>query len=292
VQTVVGALLPAPRVAFRRERWETPDGDFIDLDWAGDDGAGPLLALFHGLEGSSRSPYARSIAARAMAAGWRCVIPHFRGCSGELNRLPRAYHSGDSAEIGWILSRLAPQYAVGVSLGGNALLKYLGEQGAAAAVQRAVAVSAPLNLSAAGQALDRGISKNIYTRMFLRTLRAKSLEKLARHPGVFDGARVRAAKTFREFDDAVTAPLHGFLGYEDYWARSSSAQYLQGIRVPTLVLNARNDPFLPDPALRAVEGLQGLPATLTFEFPATGGHVGFPGRNGWLAQRIHGFLAA
>jgi predicted alpha/beta-fold hydrolase len=291
LQTIVGALLPAPRIVFRRERWETPDGDFIDLDWAGDGNGGPLLALFHGLEGSSRSPYARSIAARVSAAGWRCVVPHFRGCSGELNRLPRAYHSGDSTEIGWILSRLKPRFAVGVSLGGNALLKYLGEQGATAVVEKAVAVSAPLNLSAAGAALDRGISKNIYTRMFLKTLRTKSLEKLARHPGAFDGARVRAATTFREFDDAVTAPLHGFLGYEDYWTRSSSAQYLHGIRVPTLVLNARNDPFLPDPALRVVEGLGGLPANLSFEFPATGGHVGFPGRNGWLAQRIHGFLA-
>jgi predicted alpha/beta-fold hydrolase len=292
LQTIAGALQPAPRVTFRRERWETPDGDFIDLDWAGDGNAGPLVALFHGLEGSSRSQYARSIAARAVAAGWRCAIPHFRGCSGELNRLPRAYHSGDSAEIGWILSRLAARYAVGVSLGGNALLKYLGEQGASAVVQRAVAVSAPLDLSTAGQALDRGISKNIYTRMFLKTLRAKSLEKLARHPGVFDGARVRAATTFREFDDAVTAPLHGFLGYEDYWTRSSSAQYLARIQVPTLVLNARNDPFLPDPALRAVENLRDLPGNLTFEFPGTGGHVGFPGRNGWLAQRIQGFLAS
>jgi predicted alpha/beta-fold hydrolase len=155
-----------------------------------------------------------------------------------------------------------------------------------------VAVSAPLDLNAAGAALDRGISKNIYTRMFLKTLRSKSLAKLARHPGVFDGARVRAATTFREFDDAVTAPLHGFAGYLDYWTRSSSAQFLARIRVPTLVLNARNDPFLPDSALRAVEGLDELPANLTLEFPATGGHVGFPGRGSWLAGRVCGFLSA
>ncbi|MEO8143012.1 MAG: alpha/beta hydrolase, partial [Betaproteobacteria bacterium] len=113
LQTIVAALLPAPHIAWRRERWETPDGDFIDLDWAGTEGpgaAGPLLALFHGLEGSSSSPYARAIASRAIAMGWRCVVPHFRGCSGELNRLPRAYHSGDSAELGWILGRLGAQY--------------------------------------------------------------------------------------------------------------------------------------------------------------------------------------
>ena len=295
LQTIVGALLPAPRVRWRRERWTTPDGDFIDLDWA-DAGAppsAPLLALFHGLEGSSSSPYARAIASLAAARGLRCVVPHFRGCSGELNHLPRAYHSGDSDEIDWILARLRPRYAVGVSLGGNALLKYLGERGDTVSVERAVSVSAPLDLAAAGRALDRGLSKNIYTRMFLRTLRRKSLAKLARHPGVVDAARVRAAATFWEFDDAVTAPLHGFLGADDYWARSSSAPWIAKIRIPTLVLNARNDPFLPAPALDRVKHmLTGLPGHIALETPDTGGHVGFPGRAQWLARRVHAFLAA
>src|SRR4029079_1704703 len=174
-QTIFAALAPAPRIAWRGERWETPDGDFIDLDWAGRDESpdGPLLALFHGLEGSSASPYARAIAAQALAMGWRCVVPHFRGCSGELNRLPRAYHSGDSEEIRWILESLSLKnenlVACGISLGGNALLKYLGEQGERAAIRRAVAISAPLDLAAAAGSLDAGLSREIYTRIFLRT---------------------------------------------------------------------------------------------------------------------------
>ena len=135
LQTIYGALAPAPRVAWRRERWDTPDGDFIDLDWAGS--SGPLLALFHGLEGSTASHYARALAAGALERGWRCVVPHFRGCSGEPNRKPRAYHSGDSEELDWILRRLEPDFAVGVSLGGNVLLKWLGEQGALAQIGRA-----------------------------------------------------------------------------------------------------------------------------------------------------------
>ena len=291
LQTIAAALAPAPRVAWRRERWETPDGDFVDLDWAesahGD--GGPLVALFHGLEGSSSSHYARSLAAAAIAAGWRCVVPHFRGCSGELNRLPRAYHSGDSAEIGWILERLGTAYAIGVSLGGNALLKYLGEQGAGARIARAVAVSAPLDLAAAGRALDRGLSREVYTRMFLKTLKRKSFAKLARHPGLFDAPRLRRARTLWEFDDTVTAPLHGFLGADDYWARASSAPWLARIRVPALVLNARNDPFLPAPALDAIRG-RDIPSNVTLEFPQTGGHAGFPGRGHWLARRILEFL--
>jgi predicted alpha/beta-fold hydrolase len=301
LQTIAAAFAQVPRVAWRRERWDTPDGDFIDLDWAEPEAradSGPLLALFHGLEGGSSSHYARTLAAQATAAGWRCVVPHFRGCSGELNRLPRAYHSGDSAEVRWILERLgtshAPRnalHAAGVSLGGNALLKYLGEQGTAAHVTRAVAVSAPLDLAAAGRALDRGLSRALYTRMFLKTLKKKSFAKLARHPGLFDASRLCRARTFWEYDDTFTAPVHGFLGADDYWARSSSAPWLARIRIPVLVLNARNDPFLPAPALDAVRG-RDIPSNVTLEFPQTGGHAGFPGRRRWLARRTLEFLAA
>jgi predicted alpha/beta-fold hydrolase len=292
LQTIVAALAPAPRVAFRRERWDTPDGDFIDLDWAEPRekaGNAPLLALFHGLEGSSASPYARAIAAQALAAGWRCVVPHFRGCSGELNRLPRAYHSGDSAEIRWILERLRARCAVGISLGGNALLKHLGEQGASTPVRRAIAISAPLDLAAAGRALDRGLSREIYTRMFLRTLKKKTFEKVNQKMISIDAMRLQRARTFWEFDDAVTAPLHGFLGADDYWARSSSAPWLARIRIPTLVLNARNDPFMPASALDA---LGEVPANVVLEFPRGGGHAGFPGGNRWLARRVVDFLSA
>jgi len=221
--------------------------------------------------------------------GWRCVVPHFRGCSGELNRLPRAYHSGDSAEIGWILRRLEARHAVGISLGGNALLKLLGEQGAALNLRKAVAVSAPLDLAAAGRALDAGLSRQIYTRNFLRTLKKKTFAKLRQGNIAVDPLRLKQAHTFWEFDDTVTAPLHGFLGADDYWARSSSGPWLAKIRVPTLVINARNDPFLPEAALDA---LGAVPPNVVLEFPRSGGHAGFPGRQRWLARRTLEFLAA
>jgi predicted alpha/beta-fold hydrolase len=224
-------------------------------------------------------------------------VPHFRGCSGELNRLPRAYHSGDSDEIAWILERLKAAcaqggilHAVGISLGGNALLKYLGERGGRAQLRRAAAVSAPLDLPTAARHLDRGLNRQLYTRMFLRSLVKKSMAKLARHPDLFDAARVRAASTFYEFDDAVTAPLHGFRGADDYWTRSASGPWLERIAVPTLVLNARNDPFMPPQALDAVRGRR-IPSNVTLEFPHTGGHAGFPGRGQWLARRTLAFLA-
>jgi hypothetical protein len=290
LQTLYAALAPAPRIAWRRERWDTPDGDFIDLDWVGSEG--PLIAIFHGLEGSSASPYARAIAQLALRMGYRCVVPHFRGCSGELNRLPRAYHSGDSAEIAWILERLGATHAVGISLGGNALLKHLGEAGTGSALLRAAAVSAPLDLAAAGRKLDRGFGREVYTRVFLSTLKKKTLQKQRAGQIAVDEARLARARTFFEFDDTVTAPLHGFAGAEDYWARSSSGPYLARIRVPTLVVNARNDPFMPEAALEAAAAsLRAISSPVTIDFPRTGGHAGFPGRRHWLARRVLAFLA-
>ncbi len=311
-QTIYAALLvPRARVTYRRERWDTPDGDFIDLDWIDEPPAAsgqpsvvsrqssPLVVLFHGLEGSSRSQYALNLMAEVRMRGMRGVVVHFRGCSGEPNRLPRAYHSGDSAEIDWILRRLkpaaAPLYAAGVSLGGNALLKWLGESGADAmhVVDRAAAVSAPLDLMASGNALDRGFNL-IYVRHFLGTLKSKSLAKLDRSPGLYDAARLRAACTLREFDDLVTAPLHGFRNTDDYWTRASSKPGLRNVRVPTLVINARNDPFLPAAAL-PVPG--DVSAAVTLEQPEEGGHVGFvsgvfPGNLGWLTRRLLEFFGA
>jgi predicted alpha/beta-fold hydrolase len=293
------SLRPPPRLALRRERWDTPDGDFVDVDFAGEPAAGRLLALFHGLEGGSDSHYARAIGAHAAAAGFLVAMPHWRGCSGESNKKARAYHSGDSDEVDWMLRRLVSLdkalFTIGVSLGGNALLKWLGERGEAAAalVRRAAAVSAPIDVAAAGRALDRGINRLLYTRMFLSTLKPKSLRKLEAFPGLFDAARVRAARTFREFDDMVTAPLHGFRGVDHYWSSASSGPYLGGIRVPTLLLNARNDPFLPAQDLLAATR-ETSPSTV-LEFPDTGGHVGFtsgpfPGRHDWLPQRLLHFL--
>jgi len=295
LQTIVAALAPAPAVRFVRERWETPDGDFVDVDWAGNEAAPRTLVLFHGLEGSSRSHYARALGAHAVASGWRFALPHFRGCSGELNRMPRAYHSGDSEELDWMLRRFAARggelFAAGVSLGGNVLLKWLGERGAGAAavVRRAAAVSAPIDLAASGNALDSGFNRRSYTLMFLYTLRAKALATVMRHGKLFDSRSVLAARTLRAFDDLVTAPLHGFRDADDYWARASSAPWLAEIRVPTLLLNARNDPFLPAAALERASARASDRVVL--EFPRSGGHAGFPGRNQWLARRVLDFLS-
>ena len=293
LQTIYASLRPPPRVALQRERWETPDGDFVDVDFAGDRTAARRVVLFHGLEGCSDSHYARAIAAHAVDQGWRIAIAHFRGCSGEPNRLARAYHSGDTAEVDWIVRKLgAPLWAIGISLGGNALLKWLGERGAQAPVRRAVAVSAPLDLPAAGRALDRGWNRLFYTRHFLATLIPKSLAKLERFPALYDAAAVRRARTFRRFDDLVTAPLHGFRDVEHYWSTAASGPWLERIGVPTLVINARNDPFLPEQALLAA-ARKAAPGVV-LEFPRTGGHAGFvagpfPGRP-WLPQRIFEFF--
>ena len=305
LQTLHAALLvPRPEVAYRRERWETPDGDFIDLDWVEEASLvtrhASLVVLFHGLEGSSRSHYALALMAALRGRGMRGVVVHFRGCSGEPNRLPRAYHSGDAREIDWILRRLrscnadAPLYAVGVSLGGNALLKWLGESAEAATgvIDAAAAISAPLDLMAAGDALGRGFSL-AYARNFLRTLKAKSLAKLERFPGLFDAGAVRAAATLRDFDDVVTAPLHGFRNTDDYWTRASSKPGLENVRVRALVINAKNDPFLPSVTLPGPEEVSGA---VTLEQPDEGGHVGFvggafPGDLDWLPMRVLRFLA-
>jgi predicted alpha/beta-fold hydrolase len=301
LQTLYPALVARrAHVSYRRERWITPDGDFIDLDWtaAAGTGSAPLLVLFHGLEGSSNSQYARGLMHAAVQRGWRGVVVHFRGCSGEINRLPRAYHSGDSSEIDWILRRLRAQhngalFAAGVSLGGNALLKWLGEQREAAkdVVHRAAAISAPVDLHAAGRALEQGFNM-IYTNNFLTTMKRKSFAKLRMHPGLFDPAKLRTTRTLREFDDLVTAPLHGFAGVDDYYTRASSKPLLMCVTVPTLLLNARNDPFLPGTALPE---LQQLSNAITPAFPDEGGHVGFPDGNGsirWLPNTVLEFLAA
>jgi predicted alpha/beta-fold hydrolase len=291
LQTVVASLLPPPRVALQRSRWETPDGDFIDVDFAGDAALPRRMVLFHGLEGSSDSHYARRLARAFPAAGWRVAIPHWRGCSGEPNRKPRAYHSGDTAEVDWILRRFpAPVDVIGVSLGGNALLKWLGERSdaATAVVRRAAAVSAPLDLPACGVALDRGLNRLLYTRMFLSTLKPKSLAQLARFPQLFDADRMRRSTTFREFDDLYTAPVHGFRGVDDYWARAASGPWLEHVRVPTLVINARNDPFLPEASLLAAS--RKAAPCVTLELPRFGGHVGF--RGGWMTKRLIDFFRA
>ena len=293
---------------FERERWDTPDGDFIDVDWlvtaADMDSSVPLLVLFHGLEGSSQSHYAQAFATVASHRGWRMAVPHFRGCSGEINRGPRAYHSGDHEEIGWILKRMkalaagAELGAVGISLGGNALMRWAEEAGETASqtATAVVAVSSPLDLTASGQAIDRGFNRQVYARMFLKTMVHKAEAKWRQYPGLFDLEKVRAAQTLYAFDDAFTAPLHGFAGTEDYWRRASAKPALGAIRIPALVLNARNDPFVP--AVSLPPGPR-VGACVEVWQPATGGHVGFcvsdgrsrlPGHVLAMPQAVAGWL--
>ena len=291
----------APEVpAYTRERWDTPDGDFIDTDWLPLRPGAPLVVLFHGLEGCSGSHYARAAMKALEAAGWNGVVPNFRGCSGTPNRRLRAYHSGDSAEIDWILERIAtrhhpaPVFAAGVSLGGNALLKWLGETGEAAGqrITAAAAICPPLDLEVSGLALGEGFNR-VYAARFLRTLKAKALAKIALHAAPLDAGRIRSARTLYAFDDAFTAPVHGFDGVLDYWRRASSRPWLKSIATPTLLLNARNDPFVPAAALPRNDQCA---SSVTMEFPADGGHVGFltgrfPGHIDWLAERLMRFFA-
>lgn len=296
LQTIYPALAIArPAVKFRRERWHAHDGDFIDVDFVDGEPGQPFVVLFHGLEGSSNSHYARALMAAVAARGWSGAVPHFRGCSGEPNLAPRFYHSGDAQEIDWIVRRLRARlqgrlYAVGVSLGGNALLRWLGEsQHQAKIVDAACAVSAPLDLVRGGQSLSSGFNM-VYTRMFLQTLKPKCLAKLGQFPGLFDRDALLAARDLYAFDNVVTAPLHGYRDTDDYWNRASAKHVLNDITVPTLVLNALNDPFLPGIHLpRKASG------SVTLDYPEHGGHVGFatgrvPGRIDWLPQRLINFL--
>ena len=314
LQTIYSALFTVvPQVSYKRERWETPDGDFIDVDWLIDvdeqapaaanisTADGPLVIFFHGLEGNSERHYVRSLMGELQRKGWRGIAVNFRGCSGEPNRLPRAYFAGDSTEIDWILRRVRAQYpatplfATGVSLGGNALLKWVGEQGAHAGevIDAVVTVSAAMDLQAMGNTLDQGGFNQFYTDHFLHSLKKKAAYKLEQFPGLFDREAVNNVKTLREFDDLVTAPLHGFKNTDDYWTRASSKPHLIDIRIPTLLIHARNDPFLPETALPAPAEVS---SSVTLEFSDEGGHVGFisgpfPGKHAWLPERILAFFS-
>lgn len=287
LQTIWPALYSrrvfGPHPTYRRERWTTTDQDFIDVDWLENtnthDGA-PLLVLFHGLEGTSRSHYSEAFADFASSRNIAYAVPHFRGCSGEINRAPRAYHSGDHEEIGWILQQFrnrhrGPLVAVGVSLGGNALLRWAQEAGETAQVtaHAVAAVCSPIDLAAGGYAIGKGFNRLVYTRMFLKTMVPKAIQKLEQFPGLFDGEALLAARDLYEFDNLFTAPLHGFKSTEDYWARASAKPHLHRIRIPALVVNARNDPFVPAWCLPSQADVG---AYVTLWQPAHGGHVGFP----------------
>jgi predicted alpha/beta-fold hydrolase len=303
-QTAWNRLLRrAAHLPICRARWTTPDADFLDLDFMDGPVTSPQLLVIHGLEGSSDRPYVRGLLALAAERGWRGVAMNFRGCSGSRNRTPRLYHSGDSGDLDWVISELvkrdpaAPILPVGISLGGNVLLKWLGEQSELAPdeVRAAVAISTPFDLAAAAAKMSRGLGR-LYTYFFLRTLKRKALHKAREYPGLLDEKAVRRARNWRQYDDTVTAPLHDFRDAEDYWARSSSLFYLERIRRPALLINSRDDPIVPASCLpdELVERSEWIHA----EFTSRGGHAGFVAGTlpwqpvYWAERRAVEFLAS
>jgi predicted alpha/beta-fold hydrolase len=237
----------------------------------------PLLLALHGLEGSSSSHYLRGLLGQARARGWRALALNFRGCSGDMNRLVRSYHSGETGDLAEMVRRARAEadriVLAGCSLGGNVLVKWLGEQGASVPgqIKAAVALSVPFDLALSARTLDGpGFWRWVYRTRFLRTLKRKSLQKLKRFPGAAEADRIRRARTLFEFDDALTARVHGFAGAEDYYARSSSGPFLERIRVPLLLLSAADDPFIPSDCIPKVTN----PA-VTLEVSPQGGHLGF-----------------
>ena len=308
LQTMWGKLRRTPLVPTRLERWTTPDDDEINihrLDAApGGRAYTPRLLLLHGLEGTIRSHYLQGTLSQARARGWPADVLIFRGCGGELNRARRMYHSGETTDVDFVARRLVrenpgqPLVAVGFSLGGNVLLKWLGEGRALPEQLRAAAaVSVPYDLERGARHIETGFSR-VYTRHFLRSLREKAERKLASRPGLYDGDQLRRARTLYDFDEAVTAPLHGFESARDYYSRSSSLQFLTGIRIPTLLISALDDPFLPRDVADTVVEVARKNSKLVVEFWKQGGHVGFvSGRSPfhshyYAEERVLEFLAS
>lgn len=296
VQTILPALLGRKaRPVYKRERLETSDGDFLDLDWLRA-GHSRLAILSHGLEGSSSDSYIRGHAATLQAAGWDVLAWNFRGCSGEMNRLLRFYHSGETTDLAAVITHAEPAYAqiapVGFSLGGNMLLKYLGEGTTHPKIVAAAALSVPIHLASSAQNLDERRMNRIYLGRFMRALVGK-VESKARHFPELDVRGARGIRSFAEFDDRYTARVHGFRDAMDYWTQSSARQFLPGIRVRTLLLNALDDPFLDENSFPFAEA--GANKNFHFEAPPHGGHIGFVENISagptWAERRVAEFLA-
>lgn len=282
----------------KRERFELPDGDFIDLDWIGKDKSAPLVLVMHGFEGSIESHYAKGILRKIDEAGWRGVFVHFRGCSGEPNRLPRSYHSGETHDFDLIVNVLLEREqnknfaAIGYSLGGNVLLKWLGETGHQNPLKAAIAISVPFELHKAADRIQRGFSR-LYQWYFMKCIRERLHHKFKYVPAPIDPSLLSEVHTMRDFDDKYTAPLHGFSGVEEYYSTASSRQYLRTIQVPTLILHAKDDPFMTEDVIPTEEEISSY---VNLEVTDTGGHVGFvtgryPWRpTYWLEERVPLFL--
>lgn len=283
-------------LSIKRERFELPDGDFLDLDWVGE--KGPIILILHGLEGSIASPYAQGMLHAVLEKGWRGLFMHFRGCSGEPNRLSRSYHSGETTDLAVLFQTLRKREpetviaAVGFSLGGNVLLKWLGETGVNNGLTAAVAVSVPFELHKVAKRLQYGFSR-VYQWHLLRCLRKRLTQKFQQQAMLMDVSVLLNYKTMWDFDEHVTAPLHGFSSAEEYYTISSSRQYLHQIRVPTLLLQAKDDPFMTNDI---IPERHELPEQVKLEVMAAGGHVGFVAgkfpwsTQYWLEQRVPEFF--
>lgn len=285
-------------IALERERLELPDGDFIDLDWVNKHAKGPLVLILHGFEGSIESHYAKGILHKINSEGWRGVFMHFRGCSGEPNRLSRGYHSGETSDVAYLAKLLikrepnTPLAAIGYSLGGNVLLKWLGETGEENPLTAAVAVSVPFELHKAAIRMQYGFSR-IYQWYFLKCVRERLTHKFQRVPSPVDPSLISEVQSVRDLDDIYTAPLHGFSDADEYYKIASSRQYLRSIQVPTLVVHAKDDPFMTEDVIPHEAELS---PTIKLEVSETGGHVGFVAGKYpwqpeyWLEERIPAFL--
>jgi len=285
-------------LSIKRERFELLDGDFIDIDWVDSNSRGPIVIILHGLEGSIESPYAKGMLKAIHQEGWRGGFLHFRGCSGEHNRLERFYHSGDTADVDYIVRMLkarephTPIGAIGFSLGGNVLVKWLGETQASNVLNAAVAISVPFELNKAVLRINRGFSR-LYQWYLLTCLRKKIRDKFQKQSCSLKLPSLSRLGSLKEFDDAITAPLHGFLNADDYYHRSSSRSYIKTIQKPTLLLQARDDPFMVEEVLPLPHELSSF---VQLEITEKGGHVGFvSGRfpwsaSYWLEKRVPLFL--
>lgn len=286
-----------PRPRYRRERFELPDGDFLDLDWFGPPEADSLVMVLHGLEGSSASHYVRGLCWTLAALDIPSVVVHQRGCGGEPNRLARFYHAGETEDLSRVADRLATSltnrrlYAVGYSLGGNILLKWLGQSRDSPLVG-AAAISVPFRLADGARRLERGLSR-LYQTYLLRSMKHSVARKRARMRHPIDPERLAKCRTFEQIDTCLTAPLHGFRDAQDYYVRSSSRQFLGKIRTPTLIIHARDDPFM---TASTIPSAAELPPAIRLELSRHGGHCGFiagglPWRpHYWLEQRIPAFI--
>lgn len=301
LQTIWPALCrrDIKNLTLERERLELPDGDFLDLEWAGKNESGPLIIVLHGFEGSIDSHYARGMLQSIRKQGWRGVFMHFRGCSGEPNRLPRGYHSGETGDLDYLVRVLqrrehgTPMAAVGYSLGGNVLLKWLGETGDKNPLKAAIAISVPFDLHKACKRMESGLSR-AYQWYLLKFARNRLTTKFTQFMGTpLDPASLDDVRSMRELDHKYTVPLHGFSSVDEYYTTASSGQYLADIKIPTLVLHAKDDPFMTEDVIPPEEKIS---EQVTMEVSESGGHVGFVSGNYpwrpeyWLEQRVPEFL--